>query len=152
MDTSTTTYSFADWRESVRRLGDIFVERFREIRSDFDPDRMVEAAVASVSKSPPAPMGTTTVSMRDGPMEVDMSVMLELINQINKGHKDRIFEIANSIGSVVEEVPLRTDFAEDISGRYAGEDELHVFMVVEGMKIRIEKEVALKVLALGCLP
>lgn len=141
-----------DWRQAVHRLGEIFVERFREIRRDINADRIVEAAVASVSKSPPAPMGTMTVSAQDGPLEIDMSAMVELINQINKGHKERIVELANSIGTVVEEVPLRTDVAEDISGRYAGEDDGHVFMVVEGMKIRIEKEVALKVLALGSLP
>ena len=142
----------SEWRQATQRLGEIFVERFRDIRRDIDADRIVEAAVASVSKSPPALMGTMTVSTQDGPFEFDMSVMAELINQINKGHKERIVELANSIGTVVDEVPLREDVAEDISGRYAGEDEGHVFMVVEGMKIMVEKEVALKILALGTLP
>lgn len=141
-----------DWRRACSSLGKIFADRFHDIRRDIDADKIVEAAVTSVATVMPAPMGAMTVSTQDGPMEVDMSAMVELINQINKSHKERILELANSIGTVVEEVPLRTDIAEDIHGRFVGEDERHVFMVVEGMKIRVEKEVAMKILALGALP
>lgn len=141
-----------DWWDACNRLGKIFADRFHDIRSDIDPDKIVEAAIASVTAVPPAPMGSMTVSTQDGPLEVDMSVMAELITQINKNHKERIIKLANSIGTVVNENPARTDIAEDIQGRFVGEDENHVFMNVENIVIRIEKDVALKILTLGSLP
>lgn len=149
MKTSTTiSDERIEWREATRRLGDLFVNRFKNIRRDVPADDIVAVAVNSVMKAFPP----LTVGADQEPLGIDGSMMKDLIDEINRNHRERILRLANSIGEVVEDIPPRDDIAADIDGRYAGEDESHVFMRVDGFTIKIGKDTAMKILALGAIP
>lgn len=135
-----------DWRVVTNKVANLFVERVKDIRRDVPADEIVSRTIESFSKS------SFSVTTENAIGDIDVGVIAELIRQINESHHVRIGLLANSLGEVVGESQMDDGFATDIFGRFAGEEESHVLMRVDGMLIRVGKEAALKVLALGYVP
>lgn len=135
-----------DWRSATNKLADLFIERVKDIRRDIPAGEIVSCTVESLARS------SFTVTTDEATGDIDMGLLSELIGRINDWHRGRIVSLANSLGEVVGESRLEEGFATDIFGRFAGEEESHVFMRVDGMLIRVCKQVVLKALALGHVP
>lgn len=118
-----------DWTEATERLRTIFEEKVRRIRLDIPADEIAEEAGKAFLAGTPGD---------DGSWLMEGSGLEALINRINGGHKEGIFKIANEIGAVVEEEGVN--------------DEDHIFLRANGLLIKIHKETALKILALGEIP
>lgn len=135
-----------DWNEAVIKLGAIIRQRFDEIRRDIPADELVASAIQSLS--PIRPMGqSVTLSSPDGPVDIDINIMAEVINNINDIHKNKMRDFANSIGVVLSDGLSKVDRAEVLKEEG---DSLHI--VVDCMRMRIEKDMVVKILALGAVP
>jgi len=134
-----------DWRVVTNKVANLFVERVKDIRRDVPADEIVSRTIESFSKS------SFSVTTEDATGDLDVGHIAALIRQINESHHVRIRLLASSLGEVVGESHLDEVFATDIFG-FAGEEESHVLMRVDGTLIRVGKEAALKVLALGYVP
>ena len=132
-----------DWSVATNKVANLFIERVKDIRRDIPAGEIVSRAVESLVSS------SFTVTTTEVPGDIDIGLLSELIGQINQSHRERIESLANSLGEVVGESRLEEGFATDIFGRFAGEEESHVLMRVDGMIIKISKDTALKVLSLG---
>jgi hypothetical protein len=135
-----------DWKDAAGKLGNILKDRFHKIRQDIPTDEIVSAATRSIVFS-----GVNfTMSTADGPVEIDVNIVKDVIEKINESHKKLIMELANSIGEVVGDTPLGE--SPDSDRMFAGEDDSSVFLRVEGMFLKIGKETATKILTLGVVP
>ena len=135
-----------DWKDAGVKLGNILKDRFHKIRQDIPTDEIVSAATRSIVSS-----GVNfTISTVDGPVEIDVNIIKDVIEKINDSHKKLILELANSIGEVVGDTPLRE--SSDSDCMFAGENDSSVFLRVDGMFLKIGKETATKILALGVVP
>lgn len=134
-----------DWRGAGDKLGCILRDRFHQIRRDIPTDEIVSAATDSMVLS-----GVNfTMSTDEGPVDIDVNIIKDVIDRINESHKKLILELAGSIGEVVGETPLRP---ADLESHFAGEDDSNVFLRVDEMFLKIGKETATKILALGAVP
>lgn len=119
-----------DWDIISDKVVHILSERFHEIRKDISAEEILEKVTDSLK-----PLG---VSMNVSGLDIDMSMVAELFQKYNDSHRERILKFANSIGEVVGEeyVP----------------DEHNVLVKVQEIRVRIAKEVALRISVLGFLP
>jgi hypothetical protein len=138
----------SEWREAGVKLGQILADRFHEIRRDIPSEEITTAAMQSIALSG----FNFTMSTEDGPVEIDVNLIKAVIDKINDSHKKGIMELIGSIGELIKEVPLKENAKADVEGRYAGEDETHIFLCLDGMLMKINKEMATKILTLGVVP
>ena len=138
----------SEWREAGVKLGQMLAGRFHEIRRDIPSEEITTAAMQSIALSG----FNFTMTTEDGPVEIDVNLIKAVIDKINESHKKGMMELVESIGEFIKEVPLKENAKEDVESRYAGEDEAHIFLCLDGMLIKINKDMATKILALGVVP
>lgn len=140
-----------DWKEAAERLARIFVERVKEIRRNVPADEIVARAVATFAAAPSftSGYGTSNFELTD---PIDIAPIAKLLEEINESHRNRIRSLANSIGEVVRVHTFPDNIAMDMSGWFAGEEESFLLLQVDDLVIRVSKETATKVLALGFIP
>lgn len=142
----------SEWKDAGTKLGNILADRFREIRRDIPAEEITTVAIQSAIQSIELSGFNFTMTTEDGPVEIDVNLIKAVIDKINESHKKKIIELIGSIGEFIKEVQLKEDSKDDAEGRYAGEDEHHVFLCLNGMLMKINKDMATKILTLGALP
>lgn len=136
------------WRDAGIKLAQMLADRFYEARLDFPTEEITVAANQSIALSGLNFM----VSTEDGPVEIDVNLIKAVVDKINDSHKKIILEIIGSVGEFIGDVPPKESAKKDEEDRYAGEDEDHVFLRLDGMLMKISKDMATKILALGVVP
>lgn len=128
-----------DWEAASLRLIAILKERTGEIRRDISSDRILESVRGDILASGVGP------EFKDFPEGTQMEMLETLLLGINEDHKKRIRVFVEGVGSIVDGSVLDGD-------SFSGEDESHVFVNFERMRVKLEKDVALKIVALGYVP
>jgi hypothetical protein len=116
--------------EKVTRM---LSDKFHELRKNVSAKEMMDKISDSLDSL--RPLG---VSMDVSGVDIDMSIVADLFEKFNDSHKEKVLELANSIGAVVEESHVP--------------DEDHLFVKVDDIKLNIKKDLALKIVALGYIP
>jgi len=122
-----------DWSVVSDEVKKILSEKFREIRRDISAEEIMEKVAESLSSFKPS-----GISMDVSGVDIDMSMVVDLLQKYNDRHREKILKLANSLGSV---------FGEE----YAL-DEDHILIEINDMRIKIKKDIALKISALGFVP
>lgn len=134
-----------DWNEAIIKLGVIIQRKFDEIRRDIPSEELMLAAARSLESLPLAGKDIEVPSP-SGRVNIDVNIISEVINSINKIHKARIIEVANSIGVVLDQGPKK-DKAEILE-----DSEDFILIAVDVMRMRLAKEMVVKILTLGSIP
>jgi hypothetical protein len=119
-----------DVSEKVFRM---LSDKFQELRKNVSAKEMMDKISDSLDSL--RPLG---VSMDVSGVDIDMSIVAELFEKFNDSHKEKVLELANSIGAVVEESHVP--------------DEDHLLVKVDDINLNIKKDLALKIVALGYVP
>jgi len=139
---------FIDWCLATDKMSSLFVKRVKNITEDIPEDDIVNKVRHSLLN----PSEETYTFSTDDPKDIDLEVLFEFARHLNTNHRDRIRGLAESIGEIVGEQELPTDIATDMDGWFAGEGDSHVLMRVDELLIKVEKDMVIKILALGELP
>jgi hypothetical protein len=136
----------SDWILASDKLGKILADRFFKARCRVPTDEVFSSPDRQMPPIFNFSMDTTEAA------EINMGVMNDVVRRIDEYHKKVIRGIIDSVGEVVDEFPTRDDVASDLNGRFAGEDDSHVLIRVDCFLVKISKETATKILALGFVP
>lgn len=126
-----------DWKAAAERIAPLYRERCQDIRRVIPAEEIKLKAVES---------------LRDADLEspqthANMDVLMELINQINLDHVNRIEEMAGGFASVVDR-----SGSKDMKFDFVGEEGSAIIVLADHMRLAVEKDMVLKILALGRLP
>lgn len=135
----------SDWILASDKLGKILADRFFKARCRVPTDEVFPA------DKPSFPRFNFSMDTTEA-VEINMDIISDVVQRIDEYHKKVIRGIINSVGEVVDEFPTRDDVASDLNGRFAGEDDSHVLIRVDCFLVKISKETATKILALGHSP
>lgn len=124
-----------EWKPVMEKIGVLFLERCSEIRSEICSSEIMGAAQE------------TLLGVPDNldEMAFDATIMKAVLDGINDRHRVKIGEMAGKMGEVVGNYEKSSDGLDR-------EEEDHIIIARSGLIIRIKKEMALKMLALGSLP
>ena len=131
-----------DWDAAIPKLLMILKEKATEIRRDISPERILESARADILASG---VDASGLELGDFPEEIQMRMLETLLRGINDEHRDRIRKFLESLGEVSGDAGMLGD-------SFLGEDETHVFVSFERMRIKFKKDLALKIVSLGYAP
>lgn len=131
-----------DWDAAIPKLLMILKEKATEIRRDISPEMILESARADILASG---VDASGLELGDFPEEIQMRMLETLLRGINDEHRDRIRKFLESLGEVSGDAGMLGD-------SFLGEDETHVFVSFERMRIKFKKDLALKIVSLGYAP
>jgi hypothetical protein len=141
-----------DWKYAVEKICGLFEERCRAIRREVDADQILASAMRTLLSATDENGHRMDLDDLRGsglPVSLDARFLKDSLDQINEAHREKIVGLAESIGTVVRQYDPHV---EQINCRMVGEEEGHVLVGTSNILIRIEKDKALKILALGDLP
>jgi hypothetical protein len=133
-----------NWKSAAKKIGDLFKERCFLIRSDIDADEILKASRETLS-APAQYCGADQSSS----FSLNASILKETLDGINARHREKILVTAKGFGEVVRQYDQGV---EQISSELVEEEKDHILVGANGILMRIEKEMALKILTLGSLP
>lgn len=137
-----------DWSESSLKLLGILKGRAKEIRNRLPPpDDFLQAIAADIVSSGADLSSCTGKNLADIPESIQTTMIESLVRGINDSHRELISELVAKVGEIVEE--NNQSFSGD---SFLGEEESSILMMFERMKVRIRKDVVLKILALDHIP
>jgi hypothetical protein len=142
----------SDWKECVDKVAMAVFDRIREIKRDIPVDSIRKSAIKSLSKVVPSGTGFPLMTPY-GEVEIDMTSLVDVVDRINGSHRERVAEFLATLGEfvVIHELPEQARNPNPDS-RFAGENGDSVHLRYNGIIIRIDKEYALKIAALGYVP
>jgi hypothetical protein len=142
-----------DWKECVDKVAMAVFDRIWEIKRDIPVDSVRKSAIKSLYKVVPSGTGFPLMTP-DGEVEIDMTSLVDVVDRINGSHRERVAEFLATLGEFVaiHELPEQSSNL-DPDSRFAGENGDSVYLQYNGsIIIRIDKEYALKIAALGYVP
>lgn len=131
-----------DWDAIIPKLLLILKDRTTEIRRDISPERILESARADILASG---VDATGLEFGDFPEGIQMQMLETLLHGINDEHRKMIRSFLEGLGEVVEDMVLDGD-------SFSGEDDAHVFVSFERMRLKLKKDLVLKIVSLGYAP
>lgn len=126
-----------DWKSAAERIAPLYRERCHDIRRVIPAEEIKLKAVESLKDA----------DLESPQTHANMEVLIELINQINLDHVNRIEEMAAGFASVVDR-----SGSKDMKFDFVGEEEDSIIILADHMRLVVEKDMVLKILTLGRLP
>ena len=128
------------WPDIASRIASLLSQRFSEIREEIPVDDIIGAAKHSLPTDYELNLDEYEVA------NIPFEAFAELAKQINGAHRRRIKETIERLGAI------ELDYDSDNSIIFLEEDVASIRMKVEGAVVRINKEMAEKIVVLGRLP
>jgi hypothetical protein len=128
------------WPEIASRIASLLSQKFTEIRQEIPVDEILGAAKCSLPTDYELNLDEYEVS------DIPNEAFFELANQINGVHRRRIKETIEGLGAI------ELEYSSDKSIVFLEEDVASIRMKVEGSVVRINKDMAEKIVFLGRLP
>lgn len=137
------------WQEIAKKFATIFQDRAWKIRREIPTEGIAEKAaeaaiIAGINRPNAVPVET-----EQGPVQLPVEGLLEMFNEINRRHRAKIRELAESVGEITGEMEIVERIVTDCLVR---EEEDRIVVRVDGFVVSVSKDVAFKAVSLGMLP